>query len=252
MKRIILGVVVALWALCMLPAVSYGVALGKGDLTIAMKYGNTSLTGLNIAIYQVADITETGGKLEYTLTSAFSGSKVTFNDLSTEANIAISAKLDTYASANQIPMTANKVTDNSGNAEFTGLNAGLYLVTYADRSKEAYVITPFLVSIPTQNADGKSWNYILTAYPKAEPTPGPTPTELVTIPTETVPLAKPTTTPEVITMPTENVPKAPPTKLPITGLPTEWLIGAGAIVVLGIGLITFGIFKSKKKDNESE
>ena len=89
-------------------------------------------------------------------------------------------------------------TNAQGEASFTGLPIGLYLVSETPvpvAGRDTPVIVDFLITLPTGDSDGQSWNYNVFVKAKSEevasftPTPTPsstTPTTPTTTPRETV------------------------------------------------------------------
>ncbi|MCL2299642.1 MAG: hypothetical protein FWC27_05795, partial [Firmicutes bacterium] len=98
--------------------------------------------GIEVAVCKVADMKEE----TYAAVQAFSGAGADFTNLTNAKNIALAAALDAYASAAQYTR-ASKVTDINGNAVFTGLTAGLYLVAQVNGGSSEYIINPYLISV---------------------------------------------------------------------------------------------------------
>lgn len=64
--------------------------------------------------------------------------------------------------------TAMPLTDEYGKTAASNLPLGLYLVVETNVPENVTsTCNPFLVSIPSTSADGTSWNYDITVYPKA-------------------------------------------------------------------------------------
>lgn len=166
MKRLIS---VTLSAICMLLLFSSAVCAITSqppNLTVIMKYGDVTLSGIDVAVCLVADAKEEGDGVAYTVAVAFSGTGADFTDLTAEKNIALAAMLDTYACANSVTRSAI-ITDSDGRAVFIGLSAGLYLVAQRNAESSEYAITPYLVAVPSANPHARnSWNYDVVAYPK--------------------------------------------------------------------------------------
>jgi len=123
-------------------------------LTVAMKYGNTPLGGISVAVCRVADAKENS----YVAVQAFAGAGANFSNLTKEKNIALAASLNAYAAANSIPRSV-KVTDSGGKAVYAGLAPGLYLVAQVNGESSEYIIAPYLVAVRED----------VTASPKTEP-----------------------------------------------------------------------------------
>ncbi len=142
------------------------------SLTIHMKYGNTVLKGGSLSIYRVGRIAENNGDYSFAPTDAFAASGENFQDLKTNAETA--RRLESYVTKAGIAPLASKTIGNNGQAVFSDLDTGLYLVIQ-DKATPGYeVIDPFLVSLPY--LENGAYRYDLTAEPKTEP-PQPTETE---------------------------------------------------------------------------
>ena len=138
-------------------------------LTVTVKYGETPLGGLHIAIWQVAEAKEVVGGIVYTATAGFSGTGADFTNLTTERSIALAENLHAYATGNAavVPPLATGVTGNDGKAVFSALPAVLYLV--AQRGSSGYIIDPYIVALPGLGETTGEWNYDVISYPKSEP-----------------------------------------------------------------------------------
>jgi hypothetical protein len=153
MKRLLS---IALAALMLLALLATGAAATSQPptLTVAMKYGNTPLGGIHVAVCRVADLKEKA----YVSTQAFAGAGADFTNLTKEKNIALAASLNAYAIANDVPRSV-KVTDSGGKAVYAALAPGLYLVAQVDGENSEYIIAPYLVAVRED----------VTASPKSEP-----------------------------------------------------------------------------------
>jgi len=60
------------------------------------------------------------------------------------------------------------VTDHAGDARFTGLGVGLFLITETSTPAGRSPSIPFLVSLPMTHPDGASWLYDVWAAPKSD------------------------------------------------------------------------------------
>jgi len=136
-----------------------------------MDYGDTPLKGINVTTCLVADaVVDANGNVVFTATQAFAGVGADFTNLTEDKNIALAASLDAYASDNNISRSA-KLTDSNGEAAFTNLSAGLYLVAQKDNGSSGYIIAPYLVMVPeVDTATRGGWDYNVISYPKTEPT----------------------------------------------------------------------------------
>ena len=141
------------------------------------------LAGDTYAIVRIADITVEGhggaGDLTYQTRADFTGFACDWSALTGSDRQAKALQLEAYAKKKKL-FTAAKTTDAKGQAAFTDLSTGLYLVSciQAAPANGGYLTQPILVDIPTL-LSGK-WYYVLNVVPKWEqsthPDPGPDPT----------------------------------------------------------------------------
>ena len=168
MKRSISLIIAAVCALLLVQPVLALDPEPPLTLTVIMKYGNTPLSGIDVAICRVADLKDENGNVSYEATAAFVGANPDFTNLTTARNIALAATLNTYATANNIARTT-KSTNSAGGVQFNDLSAGLYLVAQMNGDTSEYTIAPFLAAVPNSRAEeGRDWQNV-TAYPKSEP-----------------------------------------------------------------------------------
>ena len=108
--------------------------------------------------------------------------------LSAAQKDALAAKLLTHISANKLSSDAQAVTDAQGNAKFSELELGLYLVVQTKATTWHKAISPFLITLPQYSEDDSAVIYDVDASPKvgtaapiptpppaSSPTPAPTP-----------------------------------------------------------------------------
>ncbi|WP_460490492.1 SpaH/EbpB family LPXTG-anchored major pilin, partial [Corynebacterium nasicanis] len=77
----------------------------------------------------------------------------------------------------EAPISA--VTNAQGEAYFTGLPVGLYYVVETPRHLDGYryhTAAPFLLTLPTGDVDGVTWDYDVVVVAKGSPEPTPTTT----------------------------------------------------------------------------
>ena len=171
MTKRMTAIVIAIICLLLTPSIAYALDSEPSTLTVVMKYGETPLEGLNIAICRVADAREDRGNILFDATEEFAGAKPDFTDLTKEKNVALAAKLNAYASANKVSRSA-KLTDKKGEAIFSSLSAGLYLVAQVNSESSEYIIDPYIVIVPQLfSRDGiLGHEHEVVSYPKTEPT----------------------------------------------------------------------------------
>lgn len=190
-KRFLTGLLSAALALslCAMPAMANAMLPPstietdrKGSLTIYKFEGNKAeednlLNGVTFTAYQVADIEQptdpttgtTGVEMKpvKALTDIDPTIKITsetkYKDIKDTVEQALAA--DTLTAFD----TATTGDDGEGQAVFSGMPVGVYLIVETDAPSQIVNKTAnFLVSIPMVNEDGKSWNYDIKVYPKNE------------------------------------------------------------------------------------
>ncbi len=125
-------------------------------LSLYFKPQDSAAEGVLFKIYKTADVSE---DCKFTLCGAFSDYAVNLDGLDNDGWRAAAQTLNSYVSADAISPEKTAYTDVSGCAAFSGLKAGLYLVTGESFSRGGYTFTPtpFLVCLPSYK-DG-SWVY---------------------------------------------------------------------------------------------
>lgn len=119
---------------------------------------NTRISGSKISVSQVAQIKSTGG---YEASNGYESLNINMNDLGdTEKQIATAKKLSSVSPARSI----TRITAENGEAIFSGLEKGIYLVREVGKTgdaKEYTAVKPYLVSVPEK--DGQ---LVTTVCPK--------------------------------------------------------------------------------------
>lgn len=142
-------------------AVARGVINTTEPVSLTIQY---PCRGITFRLYRVAEVSAYG---EYTLTGDFQDDPVTLKQPDQAGWRALAATLDGYAARDQRVPLATRETDADGRLTFSGLEAGMYLVTWQKHTTDGYTYTPvpFLVSLP--GLDGEdNWIYDVTAGPK--------------------------------------------------------------------------------------
>ena len=166
LKRLtMLLLAVLLFAALPLSAAADNVDLAKtGSITVQLRdVGQPDKTiGGTIRLHKVGDASVVDYNLTFTLTSAFAPSGVSLDNVNAAG---LAGTLAAYADDNAVPGTL--VTAGSdGKAVFSGLSAGLYLVSQETAVSGYYKMSPVLVSLPmTVNS---AWVYDIEAAPKVE------------------------------------------------------------------------------------
>jgi hypothetical protein len=125
------------------------------------------ISGLTVTLYRVASFVSATGS-RYEVTSDYSSCSADLNNLTTaDQEIAAASKVYSYIQANS-KTGITQTSDSSGNAEFSNLSLGLYLVRITSADISVTVNSGlFFVSLPTLSSDGSSWLYDVTAQPKS-------------------------------------------------------------------------------------
>ena len=198
-KRFLTGLLSAALALslCAMPAMAEGGTITStidtnrtGSLTINKYEGDKAeddklLDGVTFTAYKVADIVQspdastgtTDVKMQpvKALTKINSDIQITsetkYDDIKDTVDAALADGADPKLEAAGTAVTGESL-DASGNkikgqAKFTNLGVGVYLIVETDAPSQIVNKTAnFLVSIPMVNADGTGWNYDIVANPK--------------------------------------------------------------------------------------
>lgn len=133
---------------------------GSVSVTLTEQYEKTPITGAELSVYYVATVgINADGKLTYSYTDAFADTGIAMDDPD------LAAKLDAYLSADEVPV-AKLRTDAEGTAVCENLPLGLYFIRQTSTVDGFAPCTPFVVTVPMENADG--YAYAVNASPKTE------------------------------------------------------------------------------------
>ena len=162
-----------LTALCLCQAVFAADTAGidptrQASLHIDLKEVGTTTTDKTavIAVYHVGEWDGTKG--QYTLTERFAGSGADITGLETADDVLNASRiLDEYAASQNLAETAKQTTSN-GEATFTGLSTGLYLVCQRRGDSDNVTVSPFLTTLPVLDEETDTWNYTVNCYPKSQ------------------------------------------------------------------------------------
>ena len=162
-----------LTALCLCQAVFAADTAGidptrQASLHIDLKEVGTTTTDKTavIAVYHVGEWDGTKG--QYTLTERFAGSGADITSLETADDVLNASRiLDEYATSQNLAETAKQTTSN-GEATFTGLSTGLYLVCQRRGDSDNVTVSPFLTTLPVLDEETDTWNYTVNCYPKSQ------------------------------------------------------------------------------------
>lgn len=169
---------------------------GSIDLTLTNPATGKPVTGGKLGLYKVADVLVDNGFV-YTYRSSFSeaGDPPATDS---ELNEDLAARLYEIATKYSLsPDVTSKKVGADGTVSFSNLEVGLYLVVQTAKADGGLSVDPFLVTVPTRNADG-TLDYSVDASPK--PGAVTTPTETTTATTESTATTATTTTTTITTV----------------------------------------------------
>ena len=162
-KTVVLCLTVLLLITCVFPvsAEEFDPAkTGSISVTLAEQYEKTPIAGAELSLYYIATVgINAEKKLNYIYTEEFANTGIGLDDPE------LAAKLDAYLSENEVAAMKLR-TDTNGTASCTDLPLGLYFVRQTNAVEGFAPCTPFLVTVPMENADG--YVYAVNASPKTE------------------------------------------------------------------------------------
>lgn len=185
-------------------------------------------------------------------------------DLTSDAGLAAAQQLTLeQARENGTDFVASQRTDADGVTMFTGLKPAMYLVEEvapADTTHDYRTSEPFLVLMPTIDADCQTRNGDTVTVVKSRVEPSPPPTVPTPPDTPGTPITTPPNTPPGTVPPTDGTPEPPekPGEPPAeTDTPGGPLASTGANVLWALiaasALITGGVLLVRnRRDEESE
>ena len=143
-----------------------------GSISIAMTYRGEIVPGGTLTLYRVADVVSDGGDYFFRYTKDFADCSIDIAELNSSA---LPQELAAIAKEKKLKGTTRTVS-KKGEAVFSGLEIGLYLIVQEKAAPGYSKVNPFLVSVP-YNDDGH-YIYDVDTAPKTLPEPEPTdPTE---------------------------------------------------------------------------
>lgn len=210
-------------AICtaLLLCVLYITALAASEhcqLTLLLALGETRIQGAEFTLYRVGEKRLDHGVVSFAALAPYDAVCKSFDGLTASQNRQYARRFEQMAAGQ--PGDAQTATNAAGEARFTNLEEGVYLVLQTDAKGAAQAFKPcqaVLIALPVTDPVSGEWKNELLIKPKVEttPTPVPTPTPTVTpTPTPTAtPTATPTSTPYQGATPTP-VPTEEPTPTP--------------------------------------
>ena len=227
-KHVISGLLALLFLLALpLSAAAHAVPdesrNGHCSITVSMTYKGKAVRGGTLALYKVGDVAEDDGNYSFVPVEEIQADIPEFGDIESPDLAGRLAELK----GKLTPVTSDPVTvDKDGNATFSDLTFGLYLVVQKTAASGYGKTAPFLVSVPYLYAD--EYQYDVTSQPKTD-----LEREVPTKPTS--PTTKPTT------------PSGGGEKLPQTGQ-LWWPVPV--LACAGLGCIAVGLFRRREARDE--
>ena len=227
-KHVISGLLALLFLLALpLSAAAHAVPdesrNGHCSITVSMTYKGKAVCGGTLALYKVGDVAEDDGNYSFVPVEEIQADIPEFGDIESPDLAGRLAELK----GKLTPVTSDPVTvDRDGNATFSDLTFGLYLVVQKTAASGYEKTAPFLVSVPYLYAD--EYQYDVTSQPKTD-----LEREVPTKPTS--PTTKPTT------------PSGGGKKLPQTGQ-LWWPVPV--LACAGLGCIAVGLFRRREARDE--
>ena len=146
------------------------------NLTIVTQYTDeeniTPISGMELTIYKVADVSVNGGKVNYTPTNEFKSAGIDYNNLTTGSSIDAAEKLSKLTEGGKIT-GKTKTSGGEGQVVYGAVDNGMYLVVQTGskgNAKEYTKLRPYLIMAPQPLTDigQNAWEYDVYSIPKME------------------------------------------------------------------------------------
>lgn len=192
------------------------------QLTLLLALGETRIQGAEFTLYRVGEKRLDHGVVSFAALAPYDAVCKSFDGLTASQNRQYARRFEQMAAGQ--PGDAQAATNAAGEARFTNLEEGVYLVLQTDAKGAAQAFKPcqaVLIALPATDPVSGEWKNELLIEPKVETTPTPVPTPTPTATPTPTPTATPTSTPYQGATPTPTrTPK--PTPVPTdTPTPTE-------------------------------
>ena len=185
------------------------------QLTLLLALGETRIQGAEFTLYRVGEKRLDHGVVSFAALAPYDAVCKSFDGLTASQNQQYARRFEQMAAGQ--PGDAQAATNAAGEARFTNLEEGVYLVLQTDAKGAAQAFKPcqaVLIALPATDPVSGEWKNELLIEPKVETTPTPVPTPT---PTAT-PDVTPTSTPYQGATPTPTrTPKPTPVPTPIPG-----------------------------------
>lgn len=144
-----------------------------GSIAITMRHGRETIGGGTLTMYRVGEIFEDDGNYGFRPAGDFTDCGESFEDLYSPE---LAQNLTDFALSNQFSGQTKEIGQD-GTVRFSDLELGLYLIVQEQAAEGFSESSPFLISVPKQEAG--AYIYEVDASPKVELIPAPTvpPTE---------------------------------------------------------------------------
>lgn len=179
--RSLLSVVVMV-VMCVLALPNMAFAEGANSLTVHLEHAKTIVPNSATRIYFVASADPVTGA--YDFTDSFDDANVdlsgALNDGSASYWDGVAQRLESFVGENDIAPLQKAASDAGGDAKYTGLDDGLYLVVVdsAEVNGSTYRFSSYMVALPSVDSSGAVVRSV-TSVPKSseyKPNLPPTPT----------------------------------------------------------------------------
>ena len=181
------------------------------QLTLLLALGETRIQGAEFTLYRVGEKRLDHGVVSFAALAPYDAVCKSFDGLTASQNQQYARRFEQMAAGQ--PGDAQAATNAAGEARFTNLEEGVYLVLQTDAKGAAQAFKPcqaVLIALPATDPMSGEWKNELLIEPKVETTPTPVPTPTPTATPTPTPTATPTATPDV-------TPTATPTSTPYQG-----------------------------------
>lgn len=136
---------------------------GHCSITVSMTYKGKAVCGGTLALYKVGDVAEDDGNYSFVPVEEIQADIPEFGDIESPDLAGKLCKLESKLT----PVTdLPKKVGEDGNATFSNLTFGLYLVVQKTAASGYEKTAPFLVSVPYLYAD--EYQYDVTSQPKTD------------------------------------------------------------------------------------
>ncbi len=148
----------------------------NGSITLKLTdSGGEAAAGGEYWLFRVGDPVVRNQNLCFELAGDFAPTGVSLDDLSSSA---AAETLAVYAEFHPELRLQSRTADRRGQVVFSAIPCGLYLITQKTPGSHYGFerMSAFMAAVPMTNEDGTGWIFDVTARPKVERKPTPTPT----------------------------------------------------------------------------